>query len=325
VDLELSDDQVVLRDEFRRFLADRCTAEVRRAAAVLPGAVDRPLFAALAGMGTFVLTRSEQDGGVGLGMAEAVVAFEELGRAAVPGPLIATFLAAGLDGVDGVDGEVVGLAARVEPSLVEHLDGIDALLVVDAGGVAVAPAALVSGGRPVERPLDPLTPVSIVASLPAGLSVGGADTADRLRRDGALLAAAMQVGLGQAAVDLAVEYAKSRTQFGRAIGSFQALKHLLADAAVGVEVARAAVHAGAVAVDESGDAGGGDGGAAGVHAARVVASSAARRATASCIQVHGGMGYTWELDAHLYLKRVLVLDQHPATPDDALEAIAAGW
>jgi alkylation response protein AidB-like acyl-CoA dehydrogenase len=131
----------------------------------------------------------------------------------------------------------------------------------------------------------------------------------------------MQVGLGQAAVDLAVEYAKGRTQFGRAIGSFQALKHLLADAAVGVEVARAAVHAGAVAVDESGDAGGG----AGVHAARVVASSAARRATATCIQVHGGMGYTWELDAHLYLKRVLVLDQHPATPDDALEAIAAGW
>jgi alkylation response protein AidB-like acyl-CoA dehydrogenase len=77
------------------------------------------------------------------------------------------------------------------------------------------------------------------------------------------------------------------------------------------------VHAAAVGIDEGDDGG--------VPAARVVASSAANRAATTCVQVHGGMGYTWELDAHLLLKRALVLDQFPSTPEDALVAIAAGF
>jgi alkylation response protein AidB-like acyl-CoA dehydrogenase len=127
----------------------------------------------------------------------------------------------------------------------------------------------------------------------------------------------MQVGLGLAAVELGTGYAVQRRQFGRAIGSFQAVKHLLADAAVGIEVARAAVDAAAVTVDERADAAD-----RAVAAARVVASGGAAAAARACIQVHGGMGYTWELDAHLLLKRVLVLDQTPATVEAALEALA---
>ena len=309
MDLELSDDQVALRDELRRLLVARCTSEVRRAAMALPGAVDRGLWAELADMGTFSLTRSEASGGAGLGLADAAIVFEELGRALVPGPTIATFLAAGL-----TDGAVVGLVDRSEPAMVEHLDGLDALLVLDADdgvGLVEPPAGL----APVDRPLDPLTPVTIVASLPAGARVGDAGVAERIRRDGALLAAASQIGIGQGALELAVDYAKSRTQFGRPIGSFQALKHLLADAAVAVEIGRAAVHAAAVALDEGSDAG--------VAAARVLASSAAVTAASTCVQVHGGMGYTWDVDAHLFLKRALVLDQSFTTPDDAVAQIAA--
>ena len=139
----------------------------------------------------------------------------------------------------------------------------------------------------------------------------------RLRRDAGLLSAALQVGLAAAAVAMATE-TTSREQFGRAIGSFQALKHLLADAQVAVEVARSAVQAAAVAVDE-----GGEDADRAAHAARIVASGAADRATRTDIQVHGGMGFTWDLDAHLFLKRTLVLDAGIATPDDAIDALSA--
>jgi alkylation response protein AidB-like acyl-CoA dehydrogenase len=138
-----------------------------------------------------------------------------------------------------------------------------------------------------------------------------------ITRYAALLAAAQQVGLGYAAVDMATAYAKDRQQFGRPIGSFQAVKHLLADAVVGLEVARAAVDAAGVTLDEDGGGEGGEGSDGAdvdraVTSARIVASEAAATATRASIQVHGGMGYTWELPAHHFLKRVLVLDQTPA-------------
>ena len=91
-----TDDQVALQGELRRFLADRVTPEARRAVIDMPGAVDRDLWRALGGMGVFALTLPEADGGVGLGLADATIVCEELGRACVPGPLLGTFLAAGL-------------------------------------------------------------------------------------------------------------------------------------------------------------------------------------------------------------------------------------
>jgi alkylation response protein AidB-like acyl-CoA dehydrogenase len=323
MDLELSPDQETLRAELRRFLDARVSPEVRRACAEQPGAVDRALWADLGSMGVFGLRVPEADGGVGLGWAEAVIVFEELGRAAVPGPLLATHLAAGV--IDGAaTGEVVvGAvdAAATPPIVLEHAGGLDVVLVVADGGVSRAEAP--SDARPLDRPLDPLTPVALLDELPEGAPLGGADLATRIRRTAALLAAAQQVGLGQAAVDLGAGYAQERTQFGRPIGSFQAVKHLLADAHVDIDVARAAVHAAAVELDEAGGDLDVPAPTCGIDAVRIVASRAAGRATAACVQVHGGIGYTWEVDAHLLLKRVAVLDAGLGTsPEAALEARA---
>jgi alkylation response protein AidB-like acyl-CoA dehydrogenase len=323
MDLELSPDQESLRDELRRFLETRVSPEARRACAEQPGAVDRDLWADLGSMGVFSLRVPEADGGVGLGWAEAAIVFEELGRAVVPGPLLATHLAAGL--IDGAAaGEVVvGAvdAAAAPPVVLEHPGGLDAVLVV--ADESVSRAEPPPDAMPLDRPLDPLTPVAVLGELPEGSPVGGADLAVRIRRTAALLAAAQQVGLGQAAVDLGAGYARERTQFGRPIGSFQAVKHLLADAHVDIDVARAAVHAAAVELDEAGGNLGEPARTCGIDAARIVASRAAARATAACVQVHGGMGYTWEVDAHLLLKRVAVLDAGLGTsPEAALEARA---
>jgi alkylation response protein AidB-like acyl-CoA dehydrogenase len=326
MDFEPTDDQVALQGGLRRFLADRVTPESRRAIGELPGAVDRELWRELGGLGTFSLTLPEADGGVGLGLADATLVFEELGRAAVPGPLIGTFLAAGLGaGISArarAGDAVVGLVPDGNPAFVEHLAALDALIVVAPDGVVLADPPRAS--RPVERPLDPLTPVDVVDVLPAGDRVGGADLSGHLRTAGGLLAGAVQVGLADVALSLATAYAKERTQFGRVIGSFQALKHLLADAQVAVEVARAAVQAAGVEID---DVAAGDGDPAracrAADGARVVASRAADRATRACVQVHGGMGFTWELDAHLFLKRALVLDVGVGSPDEAADALAA--
>jgi alkylation response protein AidB-like acyl-CoA dehydrogenase len=334
VDFELSDDQVALQGELRRFLDRRMTSEARRAVIDMPGAVDRDLWRDLGGMGVFALTLPESQGGVGLGLADATIVCEELGRACVPGPLLGTFFAAGLGG-EGAAPDVADLAGRAaageavvglvpagDPAFVEHRAGLDALLVVGDDGVRLVdpPAAT----RPVARPLDPLTPVDLVDALPPGRPVGGPGHAALFRNASALLSAALQVGLAEAAVALATGYAKDRTQFGKVIGSFQAVKHLLADAQVQVEVARAAVQAAGVEIDDE-VAGVGD--PARVHraldGARIVASRAADRATRACVQVHGGIGFTWELDAHLFLKRALVLDVGLVTPEAASDALAA--
>jgi alkylation response protein AidB-like acyl-CoA dehydrogenase len=304
MDLEPSEDQVALVGELRRFLAARVPTPV-------PATPE--LWTELAEMGVFALPVPEAHGGVGLGWAEAALAFQELGRSGVAGPFVATAAAAGLGLADGITGLVAhpepaaGTGSALRPPgagstlVVEHLELLDSLLVLRDDAVWRVP---VPSGRAVERPLDPLTPIHLVDDLPEGDRVG--DTTVALHA--ALLAAAQQVGLGYAALDMATGYARERQQFGRPIGSFQAVKHLLADAVVGLEVARAAVDAAAVTADEGGDV------ARAVTAARIVASGAAATATRASIQVHGGIGYTWELPVHLYLKRVLVLDQTPAPP-----------
>ncbi|HEX5946714.1 MAG TPA: acyl-CoA dehydrogenase family protein [Acidimicrobiales bacterium] len=334
MDFELSDEQVALQGELRRFLADRMTPEARRAVIDMPGAVDRDLWRDLGGMGVFALTLPEAQGGVGLGLADATIVCEELGRACVPGPLLGTFFAAGLR-ADGTDPEVLDLARRAaageavvglvpagDPAFVEHLAGLDALLVVGDDEVRLLDPP--ADSRPVDRPLDPLTPVDVVDALPPGRVVGGPEVAAVLRNAATLLSAALQVGLAEAAVALGTGYAKERRQFGKVIGTFQAVKHLLADAQVQVEVARAAVQAAGVEIDDA-LAGVGDGPR--LHrtldGARIVASRAADRATRACIQVHGGMGFTWELDAHLFLKRALVLDVGLGSPDAAAASLSA--
>ena len=133
-----------------------------------------------------------------------------------------------------------------------------------------------------------------------------------------MLSGALLVGMAAATAELATAYAKVRRQFERPIGAFQAVKHLCADMLVRTETARATVHAAAVTLD---DPGVGDVERAAAGAA-LLASEAALANAKSCIQVHGGMGFTWEVPAHLYLMRTRVLS-HELGGDEALAELVA--
>jgi alkylation response protein AidB-like acyl-CoA dehydrogenase len=319
VDLTLSDDQQALQEMISRFAADRFDIESVRAFGE-PSGFDRRAWTELAELGTFGIALPEDQGGVGLGTIDAVLVHESLGAGLVPGPLVAATLAAGL--VDGViDGSVV--PAIVErpahgPIVVEHLRDADVLLVLDADGVASVPAAD-AGGTLLPNPTDPITPVTLLEALPSGERIAGPEIAAAWRRTGSVLASSQLVGISEAATKVAVEYAKERQQFGKPIGSFQGLKHLLADSFMRTEVARSAVWSAGVTLDEP-EVGDVDRAAA---SARLMAARAATENAKTCVQVHGGMGFTWEVVAHLYLKRAWVLETQFGNPDDDAELVAA--
>jgi alkylation response protein AidB-like acyl-CoA dehydrogenase len=323
VDFELTESETDLAEGVRRLLAGQFPLEQLRAFELADRVVDRKGWRQLGEAGVFNLCLATEAGGTGLGLAEASLAFEELGRALVPGPLVASHLAAGLiDGAD--DGSVVvglvedrpGTDAAALPLVIEHLDDLDVLLALsDDGVVSIDPGAL--DATRLKRPMDPLTPVWAVPSLPAGTPVAGPDVVAWWRRDGAVLTAALQVGSAAWTTELAVEYAKQRRQFGRPIGGFQAVKHLCADMAVRTELARCAVHAAAVTVDQP-DVGDAVLASAG---AKLLADEAAIANGRSCIQVHGGMGFTWEIPAHLAYKRARVLATQFGTADRLAESL----
>ncbi len=324
MDFELTEFQTDLAEGVRRLCEGRFGLETIRSRELTPTVVDRQGWAELGETGVFNLCLAEENGGVGLGLAEASLVFEELGRALVPGPLVASHLAAGL--IDGAaDGSVVvGLVERpatatqsVAPVLIENLGDLDVLLAISDDGIASIDIPSLNS-TPVERPMDPLTPLWSVTSLPPGDPIAGNDVVRRWRRDGGVLTAALQIGSAAWSTELAVEYAKHRQQFGRPIGGFQAVKHLCADMVVRVEVARAAVHAAAVTVDQP-DVGDAESAAAG---AKLLADEAAVTNGRSCIQVHGGMGFTWEVPAHLAYKRARVLATQFGTADTLAEQLA---
>ncbi|WP_432033087.1 acyl-CoA dehydrogenase family protein [Streptomyces antibioticus] len=342
---QLSDDQLALRTGVRELLARRFDREALRAAVGRPG-LDRALWRELGAAGFFALRLPEGRGGVGLGLPEAVLVFEEAGRVLLPGPLIATHLAAGT--VPGAaEGETV-VAAADGGGLLEWRDAADVVLgegsgrppgpgeaeglsgVGEAGrssgvgeaeglsgvgevgrssGVGEAEGqdgpgeAEGSGPRPGEavalRSVDPLTPLHRVRARGAPDPVA------------VLLTAAEQLGTATRACELAAEHARTREQFGRPIGSFQAVQHLCADLLARVETARAALYAAAVTADP-----------ADIAAARLLADEAAVRGARDCLQVHGGMGFTWEADVHLLLKRAWVRARRAGGGADAEELLA---
>ena len=306
MDFQLTPDQVAVKEATRKLCTGRCPISALRARA--GQGLDRSMWAELGGAGFFTLVAD------GFGRAEAALVFEELGRGLVPGPLVWTHLASGL----GLDpGRVVGgVGAGPGPVIVEHLPDLDDLLVVgDAGVRRVDPASL--DGQAVD-PLDPLTPVWIVPSLPAGEMVGGPEAARGAMVEGAAIVAAQLAGMASALVDLTVAYTSERKQFGRPVGSFQALKHMMADMLTRAELARTQAYAAAAWLDDP-SLGPPD---RAVSAAKVVAGDAAIRNGRDSVQAHGGMGYTWEVDAHLYLKRAWVLDPLFGSSDEHAEAMA---
>ena len=321
MDFRLTDDQIALRDGIRSFCDGQMPQE-KLGALATAGGLDRTLWSGLAEMGVFGLRAAESEGGVGLGMADAVLVFSELARRLVPGPIVCTHLAAGL--VPGAaSGEtVVGgldLAGELgEPYLIEHFGDLDALLVLREDRVErLDPRTLAS--EAIATPLDPLTPLHHVRELPAGERLGGADLAARLRLEGTALSAALSLGVAEMSQELATAYAKEREQFGRAIAGFQSIKHMLADMFVRQEMARSVVWAAGATIDQVGV---GEPARA-AASAKIVAGDAAMKNARACIQIFGGMGYTWEMAPHYYLKRAWVLSTCFGTSEEHEEALAA--
>jgi alkylation response protein AidB-like acyl-CoA dehydrogenase len=319
MDLDPSEDQRELQQMISRVSLDRVPTDTVRDFAE-PGHFDRESWRQLAELGSFGIAVPESAGGVGLRWIDAVLVHEALGAALTPGPLVAATLAAGL--VPGVlEGEIV--PAVIErpahgPAIIEHLAVADVLLIVDADGVSSVPVSALDA-RALAEPTDPATSVSLVRDLPVGERIADSAAAERMHLLGSLLASAQLVGNADGSMTLAVEYAKEREQFGRPIGSFQGLKHLLADCYARTEVARSALWAAGVLVDEpeAGDL------RRAVAGARLLAGRAATENGKTCVQVHGGMGFTWEVDAHLFLKRAWVLETAFGSVDDAAELVAA--
>ncbi|MFF0055140.1 acyl-CoA dehydrogenase family protein [Streptomyces microflavus] len=321
MDFQLSDDQRALRSGMRALLGAAFDRGRLRAAVERGGGVDRGLWRELGAAGFFALRLPEEAGGVGLGLPEAVLLFEEAGRALLPGPLVATHLAAGL--VKGAaEGEAVVTASEGGGLPVADLGGADAVLV--AGGVLTGEelAAFVAGARPV-RSMDPLTPlhraegVAVDVKGPAaggeGLVAAAEAYPGALRGEGALLTAAEQLGSAARTTEMAVQHARTREQFGSLIGSFQAVKHLCADMLARTEPARSAVYAAAVTGDP-----------VEIAAAKLLADDAAVRNARDCLQIHGGMGFTWEADVHLHLKRAWLRAARWLTAAEAEEILAVG-
>jgi alkylation response protein AidB-like acyl-CoA dehydrogenase len=288
------DDQATeFRDAVRDVLAQHCDSAALRSAWNAPSGRTATAWSALHEMGVLDALRPEADGGLGLTEVDVVLVLEESGRWALPEPIVETMLIAAPLGLVA-SGES---AAVVCPEAPHALWADTAAAVIELGrtgvrcatrdGVTLTPHDSVDGAR---RLFD----VALPADTPV---VPGADVALAFRR-GVLGHAAQLCGLADRMLELTVDYAKERKQFGAPIGSFQAVKHHLANARIGLEFARPLVWRAAASLRD-GDPD------AGVHtsAAKAAASEAAAQSARAALQCHGAIGYTTEYDLHLLMKR----------------------
>jgi alkylation response protein AidB-like acyl-CoA dehydrogenase len=319
MEFRLSDDQFELQDAVRRFCVD--TRPIGGVAERVAGLGDRSSWRALAALGVFGLLVPVDAGGSGLGCVEATVVFEQLGAHLVEGPVVWSTITAPL--VTGtVDGSrvVSGLELRsAEPLVVEHGAEADTVVVLRQGGAFALerdelpdPVAL--------DPFDPLTPVTRFSGWPEGSPIGDAMTSHRLRLLGTALSAAFLLGIAGQSLEVARDYALAREQFNVPIGSFQALKHLMADMFVRVELARSATYAAASVIDNPRV---GDPERSG-RIAKLLAGEAALANSRAAVQILGGMGFTWAMPPHFLLKRSWVLENNFGTTEDHARALGAG-
>jgi alkylation response protein AidB-like acyl-CoA dehydrogenase len=291
----------------------------------------------MADQGWLALEWPEEDGGLGLGTVEVAVLCEQLGRRLVAAPYLPSVLALGALGSDEAradsstkewrqsladgtsvgcvafapapgqvsasgSGEAVRLTGRTGPTV--FAPSADVVVVI-ADSSAVYAVDLRPGGRP--EPVAAMDRTRELGELTfdgtAAWYIGGPDAAALLLDRAATLVSAEMLGAADRVLAMAVDYAKDRVQFGKPIGSFQAVKHMLADALVDVEGMRSTVYYAAwcAAADDRDRS-------VSASMAKAWCSDASRRVMASGLQVHGGIGFTWEHDMHLYLKRAQ-LDQ----------------
>ncbi|TDD33717.1 acyl-CoA dehydrogenase [Actinomadura sp. KC06] len=283
----LSAEQRMFGETLRDLLAEAETPKTIRAWAAGDTGPGRALWSSVAEAGVFAVAVPEGSGGAGPLPVELCVAAEELGRAAAPGPYVETLAAAELLGGVGrgespwlrriADGEAV-----VSLAVPHALDADIADLVLDADGVEREPGERVTS-------LDPARRLFRIRGAVPGFTDFGA-----------LLCAAQQIGLGRSLLDVSVAYAKTRRQFGRPIGEYQAIKHHLASALVELEFARPLVYGAALSYgtpDFARD----------VSAAKAAASEASYATAKTALQVHGAIGYTDEYDPSLWIRKARAL------------------
>ena len=301
----MSEERELLRDTVAALVDKHATPEAVREAMVSERGYDEALWTMLCEqVGAAALMVPEELGGAGGELADAAVVFEELGKALVPTPLWGTTLAElALLSVDHPDGETLGALAEgtaigavvfdTDERLREEQTGRRYVVHGDVADVVIA-----ADGETLTRwteftatpsvSMDPTRRLAVVE--PETTSVVGADPG--LADTAAILLAVEQIGAATRCLDLTVAYTKDRVQFGRPIGSFQALKHRMADLHVAVQSARAVV-AEAVA----------DPSPTSAALARLAASEAFSAVAAEAVQMHGGIAITWESDIQLYFKR----------------------
>ncbi|HEY4332963.1 MAG TPA: acyl-CoA dehydrogenase family protein [Ilumatobacteraceae bacterium] len=266
---------------------------------------DARLWERLAEMGVLGMMVPESDGGLGGDFVDTILLLEELGRAAVPGPVLESAVVGalavrGTSPAAGIaNGTTLVTAALMGERFVPHADVADLVLLADEAGlravdiasVTVAPVEGIDGGRHL---------ATVTGTHGAGtfLAVDRELVADA----GALATAAYLLGLSSRMLAIAGDYARDRRQFGQPIGAFQAVKHLMADALLKVEFARPAIYRAAWSFDHDPDNRGRD-----VSMAKSLASDAAQKAARSALQVHGAIGYTWECDLQLFMKKAWAL------------------
>ncbi|WP_046318047.1 acyl-CoA dehydrogenase [Mycobacterium sp. UM_Kg1] len=332
-----------LADSVRSLLTRAVPSEMLHAAMDSPIENPPPYWRAAAEQGLAGVHLAEEVGGQGFGILELAVVLAEFGYGAVPGPFVPSAVASTLIAAhDPAAAELSGLASgeviatySVNPGLTATASGSGLVIRGEARAVAAAaqasllvlPVATDGGAlwvllradqleiEPVTS-VDPLRPIAHVRA--DGVEVDDAAvlrnlTEVRARALIATLLSAEAIGVARWATDTAAEYAKIREQFGRPIGQFQAIKHKCAEMIADTERATAAVWDAARAIDEAteGGAPGWEAAAPTVAFATAVAAtlapSAAQRCTQDCIQVHGGIGFTWEHDAGVYYRRALIL------------------
>jgi alkylation response protein AidB-like acyl-CoA dehydrogenase len=333
MDLLPTDDQLAISSTVADLLAN--TAPVEKIRHYTPGHGQPPAWASLADLGAFGLAVAESGGGAGLGPAELMLLFVELGRQLTPGPVLGTVLTAQVAQRSGHTDLLAGVVAGDLPVALAFpavgggaaVKGIPQgeVMVVDAPSARhclvvtqTATALVPMAGLDVTESMSPDPCVSVGTAELDGIAVLLTESGGATWWLGSLLVAALQVGIAEATRDRAVAYAKAREQFGQPIGAFQAVKHRCAEMATRAEVAHfQTAFASLVAARDDDEA------PLHVASARVLASEAARANAADNIVTHGAMGFSEEIDAHLFARRAAFLDVLLGTERWYLEAVAA--
>ncbi|WP_207093828.1 acyl-CoA dehydrogenase family protein [Novosphingobium sp. PY1] len=314
MDFTLNDEQQMFAETARQLFADTCTPDHWRRQMESGAVLDEERWAQIVDTGFPLVLLPEEAGGLGLGELDFAVIAEAAGYNALPDPLVESagiatpLLAAARPDIE-LMADPAAIVAIQHPAnpYVADAEAASALILHKEDEAYLAAREDVTLKR--KESIDPFRRLYTVEWDPAKAQPLGAVDWELALDRGALFAAAQGLGLAQRAVDLAVEYAKERQQFGKPIGTYQAVKHHLSSAQVAIEFARPVVLAAAA------DLAHGDvQSRARISHAKLVALEAADQAARASIQVHGAMGYSWEVDVHLFLKRTLALTSSWGTP-----------